>query len=104
MKRYYLTYSKQTKSRTPIYIGLIVIVLLIFQVIVSNRLANAGVEIYSIDSEISQIQIENSFMREKIASDSSLLSLSNKAKDYGFVKPITPIFLAQELPIALQVR
>lgn len=85
-------------------LGATIFILLLLQVIVSNTLATAGMEMSEIEKDISKFSYENGLLEEKIASASSLMTLSTKAKEIGFTKTASPIFLARDLPVALDSR
>ncbi|HCM37686.1 MAG: hypothetical protein UV61_C0002G0239 [Candidatus Gottesmanbacteria bacterium GW2011_GWB1_43_11] len=84
--------------------GSVVVVLLLIQVIVSNRLATSGHDITRIEQEIQTVNEENQLYAEKIASASALMAIADKAKQLGFVTPVNPIFLTRDLPVALNLQ
>ena len=73
---------------------------LFLQVFISNRYAVSGGLINTVDTDIKLLTDENNGLREKIASASSTLALSEKAVQLGFVKRISPDFLTADLPVA----
>lgn len=102
--RLHLIKNKNQKIWLPYILSGVVYVLLVLQVVISNRLAVTGKHISQIEEDLSQTQKENTLLRERIASASSLLTLKSKVKDMGFEKQIEPIYLSDELPIALSAK
>jgi len=76
-----------------IFLGFAVLTLFFTQLVFANNLATDGQRLSQIEDQINQLQAENSILKVKIAQESSLTNLSQKAKDQGFLKPtkvITP--------------
>lgn len=88
----------------PTLLGVIVLGLLVFQVIVSNRLATSGLKITVLENEISELNKANSLYSEKIASASALTTIRVRARELGFVKTITPVYFSQDEPVAFDLR
>jgi len=74
--------------------------LMVVQVIVSNRLSTAGAKIATIEEEIKKIEEENELLQKEIASASSLLTLQERARLLGFIKTTSTFNLFEELPVA----
>ena len=91
-------------TKVPRLLVLFVVVLLVIQVVVSNRLATTGVEITEIEQDILVQKELNNDLRQKIASVSSLMSLKDRSQDIGFNQPISPNYLSNEFPVALELR
>lgn len=103
------TYREQPKKSTsipllPIALGIVVICLLVIQVLVSNRLATSGSTIDQVESQIGEISQTNSALEEKIASYSAFTTLKIRAEALGFIKPVTPVYLSPDLPVALDTH
>ncbi|RJR15544.1 hypothetical protein C4579_01875 [Candidatus Microgenomates bacterium] len=96
--------GRKVNPKLPRLLTIISVVLMVLQVIVSNRLANMGLQISQTDTEIQSITQENTDLRQKIASASSLLTLEEKAQELGFVIPSQPVYLSKDLPVALDLR
>ncbi len=77
------------------------IFLLFLQVLVANRLTTAGLTLSQTESETTILRDENEFLERKIASFSSLVSVSQKAAEAGYVKPKI-YYLVSEVPVALE--
>lgn len=86
-----------------LFMGL-VIFLLLLQVVVSNRLSTAGIELNRIEEDIRNMAQENEILEERIASASALLTLKEKALELGFTRQVSPVFLAHDSPVALDLR
>lgn len=82
----------------------IIFLLLIIQVVVSNRISTSGLEINRLQEEIEYANEENRILNEKIASASSLLVLKGKAITQGFAKNSIPLYLSSDLPVAFDLR
>ncbi len=94
------------RKRHPLpklFVG-IVIFLLVLQVVVSNRLSTAGIELNRIENDVRNLTQENEILEERIASASALLTLKEKAFEPGFTRQVSPVFLAHDLPVALDLR
>lgn len=91
-------------SRMPTFLGVIVMMLLFLQVMVSNRLATVGTSIAKIEKDVQQLNEENIDLRQKIASNSSLLVIENKAKLLGFTTEVKPIYISREPSVAFDLH
>jgi hypothetical protein len=95
--------KKKSLPITSLLVGL-VLILLIIQVVVSNRIAISGNKITQMEQEINNLNQENSFMNEKIASASSLAVIREKSVNLGFTKNITPFYVSTNLPVAFDLH
>ena len=92
------------KTKLPWALGVVILMLLVVQVLVSNSIANYGSTISKIETDITDLTQANQLLEEKIASGSSLLTLSEKAQKIGFVKTITPQYFSNQIPVAFGGR
>lgn len=69
-----------------VFLGL----LLASQLVFAASLATDGQKLSQIDEEIKKLESENNIIKAKIAQESSLLTLSKKAQQNGFVQPVSP--------------
>lgn len=76
-------------------------VLLVFQVIASNRLATVGLRISQAEQDITGLTEDNNDLRQEIASASALMTIQEKAKVLGFTKTARPVYYQKDLPVAL---
>jgi len=67
--------------------AILVISLFFVQLVFANSLATDGEKLAQIEQEIDKLQEENTTLKVKIAQESSLTTLSQKAKNIGFQKP-----------------
>lgn len=74
-----------------IMISFLVLILLMAQLIFANHLATDGAKLSQVETEIQKVEAENTTLRVKIASVSSLTSLIKKAKLLGFSESSTII-------------
>lgn len=80
----------------------IIILLSIWQVVVSNRLSTAGILVGKIEDEISFYEKENALLAEELFLASSLQSLASRAASLGFVENKSQFVLKTSLPFALR--
>ncbi len=81
-----------------------VIILVIVELLWSNSLVGSGREIRGIDVKIAELRQENTRLEQKVASASSLMAVTQKATEMGFVEPTRKQFVMMEdslLPVAL---
>lgn len=102
MYRRYSLDLKKKPLKLHWILGGLVLLLLVVQVLVSNSIANFGTTISQTENKIAELTQENQLLEEKIASSSSLLAVSEKAKTHGFVKEITPQYFSNDIPVALK--
>ena len=84
----------------PIMTALLVVV----QIILANQVAGSGKEIRAIDQSISTLQWDNEQLELAVASESSLISIAQKAHELGFVEPSQSQYLSvapETFPVAL---
>ena len=79
----------------------VLILLGIFQVIVSNQLANAGEKLTQIEEEIKILEEKNEWFKREIAISSSLTTIAEKAEEMGFLRVENFLYLTDE-PFALK--
>ena len=92
-KRETFSLTGKIKVKVLIIMVLVVFALIFGQLIFANSLATDGQKLSQIEDEIQELEAENTTLRAKIAQESSLTTLSKKAKELGFVpssKVITP--------------
>ena len=79
------------------------IVLAVVEVILTNQLAGSGKAVRSVDLTIDSLRTQNELLKQRIASASSLMTISVKAKEIGFIEPTTSQYLTivpGDLPVA----
>lgn len=83
---------------------LIASVLIVIEIIITNQLVGGGQEVRSVDVSIDELKQENAIIEQKVASASSLLTVSAKAIESGFIFPVKSQFFTiapSELTVAL---
>lgn len=83
---------------------LVASVLIVIEIILTNQLVGGGGKVRAIDVTIDDLRQENALLEQKVASESSLLAVSVRATELGFVKAEKSQFLTispSELPVAL---
>ena len=90
-------FRKQNKNSNNLTGGIKVKILIVLtcttgllffaQLVFANGLATDGHKLAQIETEIQKLEAENTTLKVTIAQESSLLALTQKAKDNGFIKP-----------------
>lgn len=78
-----------------------IVILAIFQVLILNKESTVGEKLTIVMEEIKETELENSRLMQKIASSSSMVTISTKAKGYGLTNNQITLSLSSPLPIAL---
>ena len=84
---------------TIVLITSVIILLLIVQTILSNRLSTSGALVSKVDKEIKAYKTENAVIREKLFLQSSLNNIASKAAELGFTGGKF-VALTKSLPLA----
>jgi len=86
-------------------IPIIAIVVVIIEVVVANRLATTGHELYKADGVISAMRDENELLRQKVASASAITTIRVKAEELGMV-PVQNVlsFTQADFSVALAAK
>lgn len=92
---------KENSKKVYFILSLLVIVLVLFQLFLSNRLTVEGKRLEKIQAEIATLEEENNYLRSKIASLGGLSKLTLVAEEKGFVKNPPVINLTGKVPIAV---
>ncbi len=81
------------------------VVLLIFQVIISNELATLGKKLGQLDVDVRLVSDTRESLSIEVASASSLLALRERAIAEGFVEPTNKqiMNLSLQVPVALDI-
>ncbi len=88
------------QSFKPYLIFIFVLLLIVFQIFVSNRLADYGQKISKLTQQTNDLTLENQRIKKKIASSSALTNLNQKAKELGFTQKAQIYYLDEPYPIA----
>ncbi|OGD63294.1 hypothetical protein A2160_02245 [Candidatus Beckwithbacteria bacterium RBG_13_42_9] len=94
--------KKRTTSRLTIILALIMMVLLIGQIILSNRLATEGKTVAALDQEIERFAQENREMRTQRGELASLSTIAAAAGKAGFIKDTSLVVFPQDQTMALK--
>lgn len=92
-----------TRLKPTRFLWITIVILLVLQVWVSNRLASSGSKMVKVEEDIESVSHENSQLTEKIASASALLTIKTKAAQLGFERTAKPVFLHPKQPVALDL-
>ncbi len=84
-------------------IPILVVLLVVVELLVTNELAGFGKRLAETDRAIDIVKEKNQLMNEKIASLSSLLTISEKARNLGFTTtPLVITLGAEDVAFHLQ--
>lgn len=78
----------------------IIVGLLVVRAVISNTISTSGVALGKTQDELVKYKTENTILREKILSLSSLTNISSKAGQIGFVGSKSSLAIRKTLPIA----
>ena len=99
---------KQNIGRIILRISpLVAVFLIVIEIILTNQLVGGGSAVRAVDMAIDELRHENALLEQKVASASSLLTVTAKAAELGFVEPTKSQFVSiapSELPVALVNR
>ena len=81
------------------------VILLVFQVIISNELATLGKKLGQLDTDVRLVADIRENLSIEVASASSLLALRQKAMTEGFIEPTSKqiMNLSLQVPVALDI-
>lgn len=80
----------------------VILALSIIQVIVSNRLSTTGITLSNLEEETMYYDRQNSLLREKLLTVSSLTHIASTAGQLGFIENKSQIILTTSLPLAVR--
>lgn len=76
------------KVKVVLAIAILVISLFFTQLVFANGLSTGGLKLAEIEDGIKKLEAENRILKNQIATESSLSTLSTKADDLGFKNPL----------------
>ena len=85
-----------------IIIMFLIIALSLTRAIVSNNLSTVGITLSKLEKELNSYKIENTMLKEKLLSFTSLTNISSEASQLGFVENKTRFTLTRPLPLAIK--
>ena len=94
---------KHLSGLWKISVPVIAVVLAVVQIVLVNQSAGTGKTVRTVDITVDTLRKENELLEQRVASASSLATISVKARDMGFVEPDKTQFLtlgASQLPVA----
>lgn len=92
-------------KKPKLFIATLVIIMIflsVVQVVVSNSLSTTGQMLGKLDKEIQSYKKENTLLKEKLLSVSSLTNVASEAAHLGFVENKSNVFLTAPLPLAVK--
>ena len=80
----------------------LIVALFLARVIVSNSLSTTGLILLKLESQLNSYKIENSNLKEKLLSLTSLSYISSESSQLGFVENKNSFTLTKPLPLAIK--
>lgn len=96
--------NAKNKIGSNILLVIFCIALTIIQLIILNKDSTSGENLTKMKAEIGNYDEENILLSQKIASSSSIVSISSKAKNLGFNDTNNSLSLNGPIPIAFSNR
>jgi len=96
--------AKKYVHKSPkltLVLAAMVVVLLAVQIVVSNRLSTEGQTLTSLEEKIGAISLENKRLRTQKAEMASLLEVSEKAEEQGYIDNPQVLILQPDQAVAL---
>lgn len=81
---------------------LAIITLSLVRVVISSNFSTGGIDLENIEEKLSLYKTENSILKEKLLTLSSLDYISSRASEIGFVENKRSISLEKSLPLAIR--
>lgn len=81
---------------------LIIFSLSVVQVVASNNISTSGIELESLQTEVSTLKRENAILRVQVLDSLSLASVTKKATKMGFVPANAHVFVEAKVPLAIR--
>lgn len=78
------------------FLPVLLIAVVLAEFMVTNYLAGKGREVGNIDRQIGSFQEENERLAQRVASASSLLHVSQRARALGFIEPVQYMTIGPE--------
>lgn len=96
-------FKRQKRLRLTIsFVVGMVIFMATAQLFVSNRLASLGQEIEKEKQKTEALGLENRILQEQIGQQESLINISAKAQELGFVEAESVYYLVPQIPVAMK--
>lgn len=80
----------------------IIITLSVVRVAILNSISTTGIELVTLQNEVTVYKKQNVLLKEEYLAVSSLVTIDKKAKQLGFVEAKSHIYLTTPLPLALR--
>lgn len=74
------------------------------QLVVSSILAGKGGELAILQNRARDLSRQNQYLKQELASQTSLLHIEALIKERGFVKPESTVYINLRLPVASIIR
>ncbi|MEK7502409.1 MAG: hypothetical protein AAB609_02695 [Patescibacteria group bacterium] len=80
----------------------LIVTLFLARAVVSNSLSTTGLILLKFESQLNSYKIENSMLKEKLLSLTSLSHISSESSQLGFVENKNSFTLSKPLPLAIK--
>lgn len=81
---------------------IVIVALAVVRVAILNSISTTGIELVSLQNELTTYKKQNVLLKEEYLEVSSLSAIDKKAKTLGFVESKSHIYLNTPLPLALR--
>jgi cell division protein FtsL len=82
--------------------AIIIVMLAVVRVAILNSISTTGIELVTLQNEVTSYRKQNVLLKEEYLAVSSLTSIDKQAKAQGFVDTKSHIYLNTPLPLALR--
>jgi cell division protein FtsL len=79
---------------------LVILTLTIVHVVVSNMLSTTGIELDTLQTDLTHYKKENVILQEQVLDQSSLSHIASAAAGMGFISEKSPVVIQAPLPLA----
>lgn len=95
---------QQKKSALNYFLIVFILISVVCEVFILNIYSNTGDKLNLINRKIDETETGNNRISQKIASSSSMITIADKAKNYGLVNSSRVLSLTTSLPLAANFR
>lgn len=78
----------------------VIAILASVKLIISNTFSTSGVELSKINAKIQEYNKQNSTLKEKMFTETSLTQIASRASSLGFVSQKDRVYISNPLPLA----
>lgn len=90
------------KNKLSFLLSILIILLVLANLVASNRLSTAGKEIEGLEEKVEAVNLENSSLELEIARTGSISGVIKRAGSLGFVYSPKVFYLKGDVPVAMR--